>query len=54
MAGRIEEIEDDYSWLRLTEELKWGQPCYTFQEKNVVLIHGFKDIARSCLLKVFC
>ncbi len=27
----------------LTEELKWGCPCYTFQENNVVLIHGFKD-----------
>lgn len=28
---------------QLTEELKWGQPCYTFQDKNVVLIHGFKE-----------
>src|SRR5579862_3728156 len=27
----------------LTEELKWGVPCYTFQKGNVVLIHGFKD-----------
>jgi uncharacterized protein YdeI (YjbR/CyaY-like superfamily) len=27
----------------LTEELKWGKPCYTFQEKNIVLIHGFKE-----------
>lgn len=26
----------------LTEELKWGCPCYTFQGNNVVLIHGFK------------
>jgi uncharacterized protein YdeI (YjbR/CyaY-like superfamily) len=26
-----------------TEELKWGQPCYTLDGKNVVLIHGFKD-----------
>lgn len=26
----------------LTEELKWGKPCYTFRQKNVVLIHGFK------------
>ncbi len=23
----------------LTEELKWGVPCYTFQENNIVLIH---------------
>lgn len=27
----------------LIEELKWGVPCYTFQQTNVVLIHGFKD-----------
>lgn len=27
----------------LTEELKWGVPCYTFQNNNVVLLHGFKD-----------
>lgn len=26
----------------LTEELKWGSPCYTFQGNNVVLIHVFK------------
>jgi uncharacterized protein YdeI (YjbR/CyaY-like superfamily) len=26
----------------LTEELKWGVPCYTYQDSNVVLIHGFK------------
>ncbi|HEU4963687.1 MAG TPA: YdeI family protein [Bacilli bacterium] len=27
----------------LTEEFKWMHPCYTFQNKNVVLIHGFKE-----------
>lgn len=27
----------------LTEELKWGHPCYTLDGKNVVLIHGFKE-----------
>ncbi|WP_353185213.1 YdeI family protein [Parapedobacter lycopersici] len=26
----------------LSEELKWGQPCYTRQNRNIVLIHGFK------------
>jgi uncharacterized protein YdeI (YjbR/CyaY-like superfamily) len=31
----------------LTEELKWGKPCYTFQETNIVLIIGFKE---SCAL----
>ncbi|KAA3612697.1 MAG: hypothetical protein DWQ05_18360 [Calditrichaeota bacterium] len=27
----------------LSEELKWGVPCYTFQNNNIVLIHGFKE-----------
>jgi uncharacterized protein YdeI (YjbR/CyaY-like superfamily) len=27
----------------LKEELKWGQPCYTIDGKNVVLIGGFKE-----------
>jgi uncharacterized protein YdeI (YjbR/CyaY-like superfamily) len=27
----------------LSEELKWGVPCYTHQNANIVLIHGFKD-----------
>lgn len=27
----------------LTEEFKWMHPCYTFDNKNIVLIHGFKD-----------
>jgi uncharacterized protein YdeI (YjbR/CyaY-like superfamily) len=28
---------------QLTEELKWGVPCYTFQNSNIVLIHAFKE-----------
>ena len=27
----------------LTEELKWGKPCYTFDGNNILLIHGFKN-----------
>jgi len=27
----------------LTEEFKWMHPCYTYNTKNVVLIHEFKD-----------
>ena len=34
----------------LTEELKWGKPCYTFRESNVVIIQGFKEY---CAL-LFC
>ena len=35
----------------LTEELKWGRPCYTYQESNIVLIHGFKDYCALLLFK---
>jgi uncharacterized protein YdeI (YjbR/CyaY-like superfamily) len=35
---------------QLTEELKWGNPCYMFEKKNIVLIHGFKDY---CALLIF-
>jgi uncharacterized protein YdeI (YjbR/CyaY-like superfamily) len=34
----------------LTEELKWGKPCYMFRESNVVIIQGFKEY---CAL-MFC
>src|ERR1700722_20842910 len=34
----------------LTEKLKWGKPCYMFQESNVVIIQGFKEY---CAL-MFC
>ena len=34
----------------LTEELKWGEPCYTFQGKNVAIINGLKE---SCALAFF-
>lgn len=27
----------------LEEDYKWMHPCYTFQGKNIVLIHGFKE-----------
>src|SRR4051812_19687332 len=27
----------------LTEELKWGKPCYTYQKSNVVILQGFKE-----------
>ena len=36
---------------QLTEELKWGNPCYTFEKKNIVLIHGFKDYCALLFFK---
>src|ERR1041385_2902105 len=35
----------------LSEELKWGKPCYTFQKSNIVLIHGFKDYCALLFFK---
>ena len=35
----------------LTEELKWGKPCYTFQEHNIVVIQGFKEYCALLFLK---
>ena len=35
----------------LTEELKWGKPCYTLQERNIVLIHGFKEYCALLFFK---
>jgi uncharacterized protein YdeI (YjbR/CyaY-like superfamily) len=35
----------------LTEELKWGVPCYTFQKSNIVLIHGFKEYCALLFFK---
>jgi uncharacterized protein YdeI (YjbR/CyaY-like superfamily) len=36
---------------QLTEELKWGVPCYTFQKSNIVLIHGFKEYCAILFVK---
>ena len=48
--NKTEQWQEAYNKLRsivlecgLTEELKWGVPCYTFQNSNVVLIYGFKE-----------
>src|SRR5688572_14079113 len=35
----------------LTEELKWGQPCYMYEKSNIVLIHGFKEYCALLFFK---
>ena len=35
----------------LNEELKWGCPCYTFDNSNIVLIHGFKEYCALLFMK---
>ncbi len=36
---------------QLTEELKWGNPCYTFEKSNIVLIHVFKEYCAFLFFK---
>src|SRR5262245_22764582 len=56
--GRAKEWRPELEKLRmiilgcpLTEELKWGKPCYTYQKSNVVLIHDFKDYCAVLFFK---
>src|SRR6267142_2107799 len=56
--SKAEKWEEEFEKLRmiildcgLTEELKWGQPCYTFQKRNIVLIHGFKEYCALLFFK---
>ena len=35
----------------LAEELKWGHPAYTFEDSNIVLIHGFKEYCALLFFK---
>jgi uncharacterized protein YdeI (YjbR/CyaY-like superfamily) len=35
----------------LTEELKWGHPCYAIENANIVLMHGFKDYCALLFMK---
>lgn len=35
----------------LTEELKWGQPCYTYQNKNILIVSAFKQYAALSFFK---
>lgn len=35
---------------KLTEELKWGKPCYSFEGNNIAIIQGFKE---NCALMFF-
>ena len=63
-AGKAGKWKEEFKKLRmiildcgLTEELKWGCPCYTFpasagrQKRNIVLIHGFKEYCALLFFK---
>src|SRR4030095_6327750 len=56
--NKAEKWQEEYEKLRmivldcgLTEELKWGCPCYRFGKSNIVLIHGFKDYCALLFFK---
>jgi uncharacterized protein YdeI (YjbR/CyaY-like superfamily) len=56
--GKAKKWKEEFETLRmivldcgLTEELKWGHPCYTFQKSNIVLIHGFKEYCALLFFK---
>lgn len=36
---------------QLNEELKWGQPCYTYNNKNVIILANFKTHCAISFLK---
>ena len=55
---KAEKWQEEYAQLRmilldcdLTEEVKWGVPCYTSQTRNIVLIHGFKEYCALLFFK---
>lgn len=41
--AELEQLRDIVLDCHLSEELKWGCPCYTFDGANIVLIHAFKE-----------
>lgn len=56
--GNARQWKEEYGKLRmiildckLTEELKWGVPCYTYNNGNVVLVHGFKEYCALLFVK---
>jgi uncharacterized protein YdeI (YjbR/CyaY-like superfamily) len=56
--NKAKQWQEEYEKLRmialdcgLTEELKWGCPCYAYQKSNIVLIHGFKEYCAYLFFK---
>ena len=56
--NRVDKWKDEVTKLRsiildcqLTEELKWGVPCYTYEGRNIVLIHDFKEYCAILFFK---
>lgn len=56
--NKASQWQEEYKKLRtialdcgLIEELKWGCPCYSYNKKNIVLIHGFKEYCALLFMK---
>jgi uncharacterized protein YdeI (YjbR/CyaY-like superfamily) len=56
--NKAKQWQEEYEKLRmialdcgLTEELKWGCPCYSLNNQNIVLIHGFKEYCAYLFFK---
>jgi uncharacterized protein YdeI (YjbR/CyaY-like superfamily) len=56
--NKAKQWQEEYLKLRMTaldcglsEELKWGCPCYALNKQNIVLIHGFKEYCALLFFK---
>ncbi|WP_461789595.1 YdeI/OmpD-associated family protein [Pedobacter sp.] len=56
--SRAEQWKEEFETLRnivlecgLNEDFKWGQPCYTLNKANIVIIHGFKEYCALLFFK---
>lgn len=56
--GRAKNWQDEMAAMRaialdcgLSEEFKWGNPCYALDDTNIVLIHAFKDYCAYLFFK---
>lgn len=58
VLGKAKQWRTEFAALRklildcgLDEDLKWGQPCYSLDGANIVLIHGFKEYCALLFMK---
>lgn len=49
--AELEKMREIVLDCHLSEELKWGSPCYTFEKANIVLIHSFKEYCAFLFFK---
>jgi uncharacterized protein YdeI (YjbR/CyaY-like superfamily) len=49
--GEVEKLRLILSNSSMSEEYKWGKPCYTYNGNNIVLIHAFKEYVALLFIK---